>query len=167
MKNKAISVNSVGQHTSANEYTTNNLRKNSKCNIISEWKRCTKCGDNFPATREFFYADRRLKDGLYVSCKSCQISASNRDITRICYKMMVQRCTNPKAPNYRYYGAKGVRVCPEWLESYDQFLADMGSRPSARHSISRRGDVGDYCKENCSWQTRAEQTEQMRIKRAA
>jgi hypothetical protein len=43
---------------------------------------------------------------------------------------MVKRCTKPDAPNYRWYGARGVRVCARWLGDFQAFLVDMGPRPS-------------------------------------
>ncbi len=72
------------------------------------------------------------------------------------WRTMHARCGNPKAAAYRYYGAKGVKVCKRW-ESYENFLADMGRRPSPEHSLERiRTDAG-YKPSNCRWATRSEQ----------
>lgn len=42
---------------------------------------------------------------------------------------MKKRCLNPASNVYSYYGERGITVCDRWLESYDNFLADMGERP--------------------------------------
>jgi hypothetical protein len=69
---------------------------------------------------------------------------------------MRQRCTNPKKASYRYYGARGIKVCPEWNE-FSVFLADMGEPPEGK-SLDRFPDNdGDYCKANCRWATLEEQ----------
>jgi len=65
---------------------------------------------------------------------------------------MIRRCTNPSATSYRYYGAKGIHVCDEWLD-FDNFIRDMGDRPSAKHQIDREHSTDDYCKAACQWVT--------------
>jgi hypothetical protein len=60
------------------------------------------------------------------------------------------------------YGGRGIRVCDRWLESFDNFLADMGQRPSKSHSIERLNNDGNYEPENCVWATRHEQSRNKR-----
>lgn len=66
---------------------------------------------------------------------------------------MIQRCTNSNNMNYKYYGARGIKVCDRWLLSFRNFLADMGSRPSSEHLIDRINNDGNYEPSNCKWNT--------------
>jgi hypothetical protein len=61
------------------------------------------------------------------------------------------RCYKPSHNSYPNYGAKGITVCERWLNSFENFLADMGRRPSLSHSIERKDNSLGYSKENCIW----------------
>lgn len=74
------------------------------------------------------------------------------------WNCMNQRCGNPKAGNYERYGGRGIRVCERWKSSYADFLADVGRRPSPRHSLDRYPDNdGNYEPGNVRWATGKEQ----------
>jgi hypothetical protein len=70
---------------------------------------------------------------------------------------MKARCYYPKAISYYLYGARGITVCPRWLESFENFLADMGECPSPKHSLDRINNDGNYEPSNCRWATMTEQ----------
>lgn len=72
------------------------------------------------------------------------------------WRMMLARCNNPNSASFKSYGGRGVKVCKRWLK-YENFLADMGERPSPEHSIDRIRVDGDYKPSNCRWATRSEQ----------
>lgn len=80
------------------------------------------------------------------------------------WNAMRGRCLNPKNPAYIHYGARGIGICPRWL-SYENFLADMGRRPSPAHELDRRDNDGDYEPGNCRWATHKEQTRNTRRNR--
>lgn len=68
------------------------------------------------------------------------------------------RCHNPKSTSYPGYGARGIVVCERWRASFESFYADMGPRPSDKHSIDRIDTKGNYEPGNCRWATAAEQS---------
>lgn len=72
------------------------------------------------------------------------------------------RCRNPRAKQYPGYGGRGITVCERWLRSYEDFLADMGRRPSRRHSLGRKDNDGPYSPGNCRWEVPAQQTRNTR-----
>jgi hypothetical protein len=74
---------------------------------------------------------------------------------------MIQRCADAGNPNY---GGRGIQVCDRWL-SFEDFLADLGPRPSSRHSIDRLDNDGDYESGNCRWATRKDQANNKRTNR--
>jgi hypothetical protein len=71
---------------------------------------------------------------------------------------MKGRCLDPNDKRYKDYGGRGIKVCKRWLHSFENFLKDMGSRPSPELSIDRYPDNnGNYEPSNCRWATRSQQ----------
>ena len=78
---------------------------------------------------------------------------------------MKNRCYNKNCRSYKHYGGRGVKVCDRWLgaKGFDNFLEDMGKKPSSKHSLDRINTNGDYCPKNCRWATWEEQENNRRI----
>jgi hypothetical protein len=77
------------------------------------------------------------------------------------WKKARARCQTPSDARYASYGGRGIRVCDRW-QKYENFLADMGRRPSPLHSLDRIDNDGNYEPGNCRWATASEQQRNMR-----
>jgi hypothetical protein len=125
-----------------------------------QWKCICDCG------KETIARQSRLQNGDKKSC-GCfgfeQISTINKKHGRYKHPLyciwlgMIQRCTKKNQHNYSRYGGRGIKVCDRWFD-IENFIADMGERPSLKHTLERVNNDGDYGPDNCCWATMKEQS---------
>jgi hypothetical protein len=78
------------------------------------------------------------------------------------WRVMRRRCLDPQHKDFRRYGGKGIKVCPQRLNNFAIFLKDMGPAPTQTHWLGRLDVTKGYFPENCVWTTRAEQMPRQR-----
>lgn len=123
-----------------------------------------------------------LKNGNSKSC-GCRIQArikkartthgfsNERTTGRPClpeynsWSAMKARCYTPTNPKFKHYGARGIKVCEQWLHSFETFYHDMGPKPSPHHTIDRENNDGNYEPGNCRWATPTQQAGNRRMVR--
>ena len=117
----------------------------------------------------------KLRNGHTQSCGCLQKEAAAKALRAVSYRhggkgtpeyeawhSMKQRCYNPNNCEYKRYGAKGIRVCDRWLNSFENFFTDMGPRPEGKYSIDRIDTCGNYEPNNCRWATQKQQANNKR-----
>lgn len=120
-----------------------------------------------------------LVSGMSSSCGCARMKQGGLSTTRE-YKIwanMIKRCHDPRWRNWQFYGAMGIYVCERWRGSFQDFLADVGPAPSAKHTLDRADTKGSYtCGEcshcqrwrqpaNCRWVTKAVQSRNQKSNR--
>ena len=135
-------------------------------NGLSRWCCVCSCGASV------IVRGQDLRRGRQVSCgcwKDENTSARDRThghsgtrLHRI-WKNMKSRCYNPRVKSYKDYGAKGVRLCEEWKDSFSAFYSwAMSHGYQDELTIDRINPAGNYEPNNCRWATRAEQSKNKR-----
>lgn len=105
-----------------------------------------------------------LSTGKSTKCKKCankthgSTVGNNHTSEYSAWNNLIQRCYNPLSSEYHNYGGRGIKVCQKWRESFEQFLQDVGTKPTPKHTIDRfPNNDGDYEPGNVRWATQSEQ----------
>lgn len=132
-----------------------------------KWLFVCDCGTEFEANGYY------VRSGKVISCQKCAAERSRiasvkhglSETTEFSTWTDIQtRCYNKNSTAYSSYGGRGIKVCDRWLESFRNFLDDMGKRPQ-NMSIDRINNDGDYEPSNCRWATVSQQQRNKRNKR--
>jgi len=110
---------------------------------------CVKCGHELKRQR-ISELSRKNKDDRCNHVDK-QTNWHSRRLGGI-YRDMLYRCNNPKDKSYRFYGAKGIRVCDDWSsnpQSFNDWAIESGYTKDL--TINRIDEEKDYCPENCEW----------------
>jgi hypothetical protein len=125
----------------------------------TRWNCLCDCGNHTICYSTHLRRGTTLSCGCLARERSSERNKTHQMTENIAYRSWIQmraRCNNPKATSYAIYGGRGIKVCERW-SSFELFLADMGPRPSLKHSIDRITPDGNYEPANCRWATRLEQ----------
>ena len=117
-------------------------------------ERCKQIEQRWEIEENFKKLIRNLNTKLPIKMIDKRIyMTSARGNTYTCLCSMIQRCHNPNRLKFHSYGGRGIIVCDEWRGrgGLDNFIKDMGLRPSYAYEIHRKDNDGNYCKENCVW----------------
>lgn len=125
----------------------------------SYWKCKCDCGKDHVVRSDHLNTEKTKSCGckkfeMMVKSKTGHKLSNNSAYSN--WMHMMSRCYNPKNDRYADYGGRGIKVCERW-HSVENFISDMGERPSRVHSVDRKDVNGDYCPENCRWATFSEQ----------
>ncbi len=114
---------------------------------------------------------KNIKRGQSDGCRSCghlgkvATHGQSKSPEYRAWCLMITRCTNPNRAKWSEYGGRGITVCDRWRHSFENFLADMGRKPSPRHSLDRENNDGNYEPTNCRWATDKQQANNRRKRR--
>lgn len=100
----------------------------------------------------------RENNGRLMAIRKTTHGEANRTPEYEAWSKSKDRCHNPKSKNWSNYGRRGIVMSERWRNSYETFLADVGRRPSSKHSFDRYPDNdGNYEPGNVRWATKQEQ----------
>lgn len=88
----------------------------------------------------------------------------NCSLTYSSWGAMKERCDNPNHIEFFRWGGRGIKICDRW-RNFENFLKDMGERPSKEMSLDRIDNDGNYEPSNCRWATKKQQIENRRVRK--
>lgn len=157
--------NLIGQTFSRLTVIEGPIRIRSGEGICLVWRCACTCG----AIKDINGSNLRLRKTLSCGClqkeRASAVSITHgmsRSSEYNIWCKMHLRCEDPKVKNYNNYGGRGISVCERW-GTFENFIFDMGLRPTRKHSIERLNNNLGYGPTNCIWATAKTQCNNTRV----
>lgn len=131
----------------------------------SSWVCQCKCGNFIDVLALSLVTGRTKSCGCLrseLAMKAAKSHGGSKHPEYLVWQAMLNRCRNSNTTSYKYYGARGIKVCLRW-HKYENFIADMGRRPTANHSIERSKVDKGYTPSNCHWSTQEAQNKKIEL----
>jgi hypothetical protein len=125
------------------------------------WLCSCDCGKSKNISVKLLVEGRRKSCGCKMITHAEAERLVERKKLRSVWAAMIKRCIHPKNKDYRYYGARGIKVCERWMV-FNNFLEDIGTRPKGL-TLDRVNNDGDYEPGNFRWATRTQQMNNTRL----
>lgn len=126
----------------------------------SGWLCLCECGNKKIVSSALLKRGKTKSCGCLKDSKPTRTHGKSRTNIYMTWCAMIQRCSNENNSQFKNYGGRGIKVCDRW-ENFNNFFEDMGNKKTGK-TLGRIDNDGDYCPENCQWETAKQQARNRR-----
>lgn len=144
------------------------LRYTNAGKCFSSYLCVCECGSVIEVSQSNLKRNHSQSCGCYKRERCYEANIKHGDLASVEYRAwseIKRRCYNRNCLSFKNYGGRGIVMCDRWLNSYSDFLSDMGRKPSPSHSLDRIDVNRGYEPDNCRWATKQEQNSNTRRNR--